>query len=194
MKGVILFLMAFSLVNSLTMPIANPSFEENAAWTFYDNGEGWTGRYSNAWATDKTYSYEIYIPGSPDCSVFPGANTYGEIYQEVDLTGVEGFYFDLRTYSIWDAPYFGPDYYSSVEVWVDGSRVYFLRGETDFLDTKDYLDQWVSTRGLTGLHRLAIRMQHHSDMCVISDRSLFIDNLRTGPSPFLYFFLPIIHS
>ncbi len=192
MNHIFLILMAFSLVNPLLMPIANPSFEEDANWTFYDNGEGWKGQYSNAWASDGTRSYEILIPGDSDCTIFPGDNTYGEIYQNVDFTGVDGFYFDFRTYSIWDAPYFGPDYFTSAEVWIDGARVYYLRGETDFLDSKEYLDQWVSTRGITGLHRLTIRMQHHLNMCVINNRGIFIDNLRVGPSPFSYLYLPFI--
>jgi hypothetical protein len=95
------------------------------------------------------------------------------VFQNVDLTSVNGIMFDLRTFGTWNIPAFGPDYYHSAEVWIDGTKVY-----THDRDKGEFDNQLISTTGLSGIHRLAFRMQGHASFCSTANRGINIDNIR----------------
>jgi len=154
--------------------IENPDFENDTGWSFYDNGEYWTGEYSTGWASHGVQSYEIHIPpAASGCDNYPGENTYGEVFQDVDLSGVKRIMFDLRTFGSWNIPGLGPDYYHSVGLWVDGTQTYTREREGGEFD-----NQLSSITGFSGTHRLAFRMQGYANFCSTSDRGLYVDNVR----------------
>lgn len=154
--------------------IQNPDFENDIGWSFYNNGENWTGQYSSEWASHGVRSFKIYIPGS--CAgdgIYPGENTYGEVFQQnVDLTGASELWFDLLTFGSWDVPGLGNDYYHSAEVWIDGTKVYSRERQVgQFLN-----QQIILNGGYSGSHTISFRMQGHADFCSSIPRGLFIDN------------------
>lgn len=168
--------------------ISNPDFEEDSGWVFFDNGDYWVGEYSSFWASHGFRSYLIHIPPEGSlCENYPGANTYGEISQSVDLTGVDGILFDFRTFGTWDIPLFSPDYYESAEVWVDAIEVYHKEREVG-----DFYNQIIPVSGFIGTHKLTFRMQFHEDFCSsFNDKGMYIDNLRLVSH---FVFLPIINK
>jgi hypothetical protein len=181
----IFILSFFTQSVSAQVNIQNPDFENSTDWSFYNTGLYWTGQYSTGWASHGLRSYEIHIPLSATCDNYPGENTYGEVFQNVDLTSVNGIIYDLRTFGSWDIPVLGPDYYHSVEVWIDGTKVYTHEREKGEFD-----NQVISITGLSGIHRLAFRMQGHASFCSSANRGLNIDNIRFINS--FKYYLPLI--
>jgi hypothetical protein len=169
---IIIWILPLQLVNAAGS-ILNPDFEGDSGWTFYDNGEYWTGEYSTAWASQGSRSYMIHIPPSGGgCGNFPGGHTYGEFSQDVDLTGVGRIIFDLNTFGIWYNPQW-TDSMHSAEVWIGNTQVYYREKEIG-----TFLDQSFSTFGYSGINKLTFRMQGHSQFCYTNDRGLYIDNIR----------------
>ncbi len=137
-------------------------------------GEYWTGEYSTEWASHGLQSYVIHIPYAEGCSSYPGANTYGEVFQNVDLTWGKQILFDMRAYGGgWVPPPQYPQYYTSAEVWIDGTQVYTREGQNG-----TFYDQVIPVTGFSGTHRLALRMRVHADSCVTADRGMNVDNIR----------------
>ena len=176
MLSVLLVALALSVGSPVVAQgeITNPSFENETGWSFYASGSYWMGEYTYDWASHGSRSYQIHIPPAPSgCENYPGTNTYGEVYQDVDLTGVEEIAFDLKTYGPWDIPALGPGYYHSAEVWLDGTKVYSREREVG-----EFFSQMVPTKGVAGIHTLSFRMQGHDDFCSTADRGLLVDNVR----------------
>jgi hypothetical protein len=154
--------------------VQNPGFENESNWTYFDNGEYWTGEYNGSWASEGSRSYKLHIPPSIDfCYNAPGENTYAEIYQDVDLTGISEVFFDIATSGMWDVTGLGTQYYTSAEVWIGDTLVYIRER-----DTGTFLAQSFLTEGYYGVYRLSFRMQSHGNFCTTGTRELYIDNIR----------------
>jgi hypothetical protein len=168
--------------------IQNPSFEADTGWTYFDNGDYWAGEYTDAWASQGNRSFLIHIPIT-DCEYSPPAYSYGEVVQDVDLTGISTILFDLRVHGLFYVPVFGEDHYYSTEVWIGDTKVYSVEKQSDAFIDLTYYDQAITTTGYSGVHRLTFRMQSHASDCTLTYRQMFFDNIRFETNPY---FLPMI--
>jgi hypothetical protein len=191
----VLFLVLLSLLVTQNVlgfgSIQNPSFEDDTGWTYYESDSYWTGEYTNSWATQGSRSFLIQIPIN-GCTYYPPAHSYGEVYQDVDLTGISAILFDLRVRGWFYAPGLGAEYYYSTEVWIGDTMLYSVEKQANGPIDLTYIDQTISTAGYNGVYRLTFRMQSHASSCTDSPRQMYFDNVSLVPISFSYNYLPII--
>jgi hypothetical protein len=159
-------------VQAAVAEIGNPSFEDDSGWVFSHTGNYWSYDFTENWSTKGARSLTLYVPGSIG-SLYPGANTYAQVAEQVDLTGVKEILFDLQTYGTWNDPAASADTYHSFEILVDGNVVYTLGRETG-----TFTGQRAPVVDYDGAHTLTLRMRGHADYQSIENRGLYLDNLR----------------
>lgn len=112
------------------------------------------------------------LPGSIGHS-FYAAGTYGEVYQNIDFTGLGALYYDIKL------TYVGGTNAWNFQIVVDDIVIKQYK-DTDASFTK--LSDNVLVTQFTGIHRLAFRLYFPNDTGAvdIAERDVYIDNLRTS--------------
>ncbi len=112
------------------------------------------------------------LPGSPGHS-FYAAGTYGEVYQDIDFTGLGALYYDIKL------TYTGGTNVWNFQIVVDDTVIKEYK-DTDASFTK--LSDNVLVTQFTGVHRLAFRLYFPNDTAAgdVGERDVYIDNLRTS--------------
>lgn len=143
------------------------SFETITNWTYSESDitSGYiTGTQSSDWATDKIYSYRLYIKGNIN------KTNYGQILQSVDFTNVDFISFDYKlvcTYNV------GPTY-TSAYANIGATNIFtkaFVRNTTE---TGTIL---YDVSAITGNQDLVFRIQPTQDNASINTY-FYIDNIK----------------
>jgi hypothetical protein len=157
-------------------PISDPAFENYLGldWRLFTEAgfhEDFVVRRSDIFSTSGDYSLLLRL-GNIDINAFYEEGTTVGIYQDVDFTGVESIYFDIRlegspNVNLWD-----------FEIIIDDTVVKAY-SDTEGAFTKS--NDSASVLGFDGVHRLKlqIRVVNAGNPTGISTRRVYIDNFRT---------------
>ncbi len=166
----------YSVESAAENPIVDPSFEEYLGinWKVQTGGlhRKFAASRETSFTSEGTYSLRLKFIERTASSFFP-AGMFGGVYQDVDLTGVNTLYYDIKIAgnegsNAWD-----------FQILVDSTVVKsYHDNDGPFTKLTDSAD----VSAFTGVHRLWFRIyvpaQHTFED--ILEREVYIDNIRTS--------------